>query len=101
MRSLLLVLILLPQAVAADSFEKLRQEWARDLHEKRVEASTALYSPDGVFIQPDGTRVKGSTAIHNLYKKLRRPSIAIRISHLSGSRHPRTLRTIPVLTPRH
>jgi ketosteroid isomerase-like protein len=70
MRSLILVLVLLPQVVGADSFEKLRQEWTRDLHEKRVEASTALYSPDAVFIQPDGTRVKGSTAIYNLYKMI-------------------------------
>ena len=70
MRSLLLFLILLPQVAAADPFQKLRQEWTQDLHEKRVEASTALYSPDGVFIQPDGTRVKGSAAIHNLYQKI-------------------------------
>jgi ketosteroid isomerase-like protein len=70
MRRVLLVLILLPRIAAADPFEKLRQEWSRDLHEKRVQASTALYSPDAVFIQPDGTRVKGSTAIYNLYKKI-------------------------------
>ncbi len=70
MRSLFLFLILLPQLAAADPFQKLRQEWTRDLHEKRVAASTALYSPDGVFIQPDGTRVKGSTAIYNLYQKI-------------------------------
>jgi ketosteroid isomerase-like protein len=70
MRSLLLVLIVLPRMAAADPFEKLRQEWTRDLHEKRVEASTALYSPDAVFIQPDGTRVEGLTAIYNLYKKI-------------------------------
>jgi ketosteroid isomerase-like protein len=70
MRRLLLILILLPQLAAADQFEKLRQEWARDLHEKRLEASNALYAPDAVFIQPDGARVKGSAAIRRLYEKV-------------------------------
>jgi ketosteroid isomerase-like protein len=70
MRSLILILIVLPQVAAADPFEKLRQEWVRDLHEKRVEASTALYAPDAVFIQPDGARVKGSAAIRKLYEKV-------------------------------
>jgi ketosteroid isomerase-like protein len=70
MRRLLLILIVLPQVAAADPFEKLRQEWVRDLHEKRVEASTALYAPHAVFIQPDGARVKGSAAIRRLYEKV-------------------------------
>jgi ketosteroid isomerase-like protein len=70
MRSLLLILIVLPQVAPADPFEKLRQEWARDLHEKRVEASTAFYAADAVFIQPDGARVKGSAAIRSLYEKV-------------------------------
>ena len=70
MRVLLLILIVLPQVSAADPFEKLRQEWARDLHEKRVEAATALYAPYAVFVQPDGARVKGSAAIRKLYDKV-------------------------------
>jgi ketosteroid isomerase-like protein len=70
MRNLLLILLILPQVAAADPFGKLRREWVQDLHEKRPEASTALYGPDGVFIQPDGTRVKGSAAIRSLYEKI-------------------------------
>ena len=70
MRRLLLILIVLPQLAAADPFEKLRQEWARDLHEKRLAASTTLYAPDAMFIQPDGARVKGSAAIRRLYEKV-------------------------------
>jgi ketosteroid isomerase-like protein len=70
MRSLLLILIVLAQVAAADPFEKLRQEWARDLHEKRVEASTGLYAPDALFIQPNGARVKGAAAIRRLYEKV-------------------------------
>ena len=70
MRSLLLILIVLPQLSAADPFEKLRQEWTDDLHEKRVEASTALYAADAVFIQPDGARIRGAPAIRRLYQKV-------------------------------
>ena len=70
MRRLLLILIVLPQVSAADPFQKLRQEWAYDLHEKRLEASTALYSADAIFIQPNGARVKGSAAIRRLYEKV-------------------------------
>jgi ketosteroid isomerase-like protein len=65
-----LILIVLPQVSMADPFEKLRQEWAHDLHEKRVEAATALYAPDAAFIRPDGARVKGSAAIRRLYEKV-------------------------------
>jgi ketosteroid isomerase-like protein len=70
MRMLLLIMIVLPLAAAADPFEKLRQEWAQDLQAKRVEASTTLYAPDAAFIQPDGTRVKGSAPIRELYEKI-------------------------------
>jgi ketosteroid isomerase-like protein len=70
MRIPLVILVLLPQLAAADPFEDFRQEWAQDLHEKRIEASIALYAPDAVFIQPDGTRVKGSAAIRSLYETI-------------------------------
>jgi ketosteroid isomerase-like protein len=70
MRMLLLIMIGLPLAAAADPFEKLREEWAQDLQAKRVDAATTLYAPDAVFIQPDGTRVTGSTAIRDLYEQI-------------------------------
>ena len=53
-----------------DSFEHLRQQWAQDLREKHVEASVALYTPEAVFIQPDGSRVTGTEALRRLYDKI-------------------------------
>ena len=66
---LLLALLALGMSLA-DFFEELRQQWAQDLHDKRIEASLALYTPDGVFTQPDGARVKGAAAIQKLYRKV-------------------------------
>lgn len=70
MRTLLLVLLWAQAGTAADPFAALRQEWARDLHDKRVEASVALYAPDATFIQPDGGRVEGAAAIRTLYQTI-------------------------------
>ena len=54
----------------SDAFERLRTEWAQDLHEKRIEACAALYAPDAVFVQPDGSRVEGAAAIRELFKTI-------------------------------
>lgn len=70
MRILLVIMLVLPQVSTADPIAKLRQKWAHDLQEKRLEASIALYAQDAVFIQPDGTRVKGLVAIRRLYEKV-------------------------------
>ncbi|HKF48825.1 MAG TPA: DUF4440 domain-containing protein [Terracidiphilus sp.] len=51
-----------------DAFERLRAEWAQDLHQKQIEACVALYSPDAVFVQPDGSRVEGASAIREPFK---------------------------------
>ena len=66
---LLLALFALPMS-PLDSFDQLRSEWAQDLHEKRVADSVALYTPDAVFVQRDGSRVEGTTAIRDLYQKV-------------------------------
>jgi ketosteroid isomerase-like protein len=67
MRTPLLFLLL---AAQAQPFAGLREQWARDLHDKNVDASVALYAPNAVFIQPDGTRVQGTAAIRDLYRKV-------------------------------
>jgi ketosteroid isomerase-like protein len=56
-----------PPAPAADSFARLREEWARNLHEKRVEASVAEYAGDAEFIDPGGSRFAGSDALRSLF----------------------------------
>jgi peptidoglycan/xylan/chitin deacetylase (PgdA/CDA1 family) len=57
-------------SAAAKVFAPLRQEWARDLREKKIDASVAEYAADGEFIQPDGGRVRGSDALRKLYETI-------------------------------
>lgn len=46
----------------------LRDKWAHDLHDKQIDASIAAYDPDAEFIQPDGSRVRGSAALRKLFE---------------------------------
>jgi ketosteroid isomerase-like protein len=55
---------------AAKVFTQLRQEWAQNLSEKKIDASVAEYTADGEFIQPDGGRVRGTVALHKLYESI-------------------------------
>lgn len=55
---------------AQDGIAKIRLDWARDLHEKRLDELTMLYAPDAVFLQPDGQRITGRPAIRDLCKNL-------------------------------
>ena len=48
----------------------MREQWIQNLREKKIEASVAEYAPDGEFIQPDGTRIQGTDAIHKLYETI-------------------------------
>lgn len=52
----------------APDFAALRQRWAEDLHDKRLEESVALYAPDATFLQPDGAHAEGIAAIRTLYQ---------------------------------
>lgn len=49
-------------------FAELRQQWARNLHDKRIDVSVGEYAIDAEFIQPDGTRVRGSDALRKLFE---------------------------------
>jgi peptidoglycan/xylan/chitin deacetylase (PgdA/CDA1 family) len=51
-----------------DAFAQLRQEWARNLHDKHIDASVAEYTADGDFVQPDGTSVRGTAALKKLFE---------------------------------
>jgi peptidoglycan-N-acetylglucosamine deacetylase len=53
---------------AGKVFADLRNEWASNLRDKKVDACVAEYAPDAEFIQPDGTSVRGSAAIRKLYE---------------------------------
>jgi len=49
-------------------FAQLREQWAGNLHAKRVEASVAEYALDAEFIDPNGTVFQGSAAIRQLFQ---------------------------------
>jgi peptidoglycan/xylan/chitin deacetylase (PgdA/CDA1 family) len=55
---------------ASDAFAALRQQWARNLHEKRIDASVAQYAPDAEFINPDGSRVRGTAELLHFFKTI-------------------------------
>lgn len=67
MIDVVLMLALGLQPSGDDTFSRLRTEWARNLREKRVEASVAEYAADGEFLRPDGERVKGTEALRQLF----------------------------------
>ncbi len=64
--NLILLLLFALQSTPHDPFAALRQEWARDLHDKKIDASVALYASDADFIS-DAGRTHGTTAIRQLY----------------------------------
>ena len=53
---------------AKDEFAGLRQQWARNLHDKRIDASVAEYTADAEFINPDGSRVRGTAELRHLFE---------------------------------
>jgi ketosteroid isomerase-like protein len=46
----------------------MREQWARNLHDKLIDASMAEYTADGEFVDPGGNRVRGTTALHKLFE---------------------------------
>jgi ketosteroid isomerase-like protein len=53
-------------------FATLRADWAQRLREKKIDACVSEYAPDGEFIQPDGTSVRGSDALRSLFAMVTR-----------------------------
>jgi ketosteroid isomerase-like protein len=51
-------------------FAALRNAWAADLHEKRLEQSADLYAVDAIFVTSDGRRFVGRAAIRSLYRAM-------------------------------
>jgi uncharacterized protein (TIGR02246 family) len=56
-----------PNAEAA--IARLRTEWAKDLHDKRLDQIVMLYEPKATFLTPNGQRVTGRDAIRDLTKQ--------------------------------
>ena len=49
-----------------DAIAKIRTEWANDLHSKQLDRIMELYALDAVFLQPNGQRITGRSAIRRL-----------------------------------
>jgi ketosteroid isomerase-like protein len=54
-----------PEIVA----DRLDARFVQDLHEKKVDDVLTLYTPDAVFVQPDGTEVSGP-GLRKLYEQV-------------------------------
>jgi uncharacterized protein (TIGR02246 family) len=68
---------LLPPAVPADGTDRsalaaLRQGWATDLRDKRLDASLERYADDAVFYNPDGSNATGKAQIRLLFEQVMR-----------------------------
>jgi len=70
MIDVVLMLALGLQSSGDDLFLRLREDWARNLREKHVDASIAEYAADAEFLQPGGQRVKGSDALRKLFENI-------------------------------
>lgn len=53
----------------ADAIARLRTEWTRDLHDKKLDQIAMLYASDAVFLPPNGERIIGRSSIRDLTKK--------------------------------
>ena len=56
------------QSADDGAFGKLLEDWARNLHDKRVEASLAQYAEEAELLPPDGSRVKGKKSLQQLFE---------------------------------
>jgi len=61
-----------------DALSGLRSAWQQTLEQQDLEAAIALFTPDAVFLIPDGSRYDDRAAIRTLYKSV----IAIYHAHI-------------------
>jgi ketosteroid isomerase-like protein len=55
---------------AAQVIAQRRADWARNLHDKNIDAAVAEYATDAEFLQPDGSRIRGAAEIRKLYETI-------------------------------
>ena len=58
-----------PSPAPSDAIAKIRDQWCKDLHDKRLDEIVSLYAPDATFLTPNGERVNGRDAIRTLTKQ--------------------------------
>src|SRR6202000_2850699 len=62
------LLVFVLQASDGNQFTPLREQWAHNLHDKRVEASIAQYAPEADFHDPTGVVTHGTAALRALFQ---------------------------------
>jgi ketosteroid isomerase-like protein len=70
MMPLVFLLAFALQSTANDGISGLRNQWARNLHDKLIEASVAQYADDADFTDPGGNRAHGTAAIRQLFQTI-------------------------------
>ncbi len=69
---MLLLAVILPAGVAdGQTVASTDQRFVRDLHDKDIDDVLTLYTPDAVFVNPDGTQATGAglRALYELVAK--------------------------------
>ncbi len=57
-------------SVPADPLAGLRSAWVEALEQRDLEGSLALFTPDAIFLTPDGGRYDDRAAIRTLYRNV-------------------------------
>jgi ketosteroid isomerase-like protein len=57
-------------AAARQAIAALRENWAKDLHDKRIEPAMDLYADKAVFYSPGADRADGKPRIRELFLKV-------------------------------
>jgi uncharacterized protein (TIGR02246 family) len=59
-----------PQTSTTAAIAKIRDAWVQDLRTKQLEPILKFYASDAVFLQPNGDRITGSTALRALFQNI-------------------------------
>lgn len=59
-----------PETSSLETLAKLREAWVQDLRTKQLDPILKFYAPDAAFLQPDGERITGSTALRTLFRTI-------------------------------
>lgn len=51
-----------------DAIARLRSEWSKNLHDKKLDQIVMLYAEEAAFLPPNGDRITGRTEIRKLTK---------------------------------
>jgi ketosteroid isomerase-like protein len=59
-----------PEGKTLATLAEMREAWVKDLHDKKLEPILKFYAPDAAFLQPNGDRIIGTSALRNLFQNI-------------------------------